>query len=1008
MLLSKEHIIDANLAALAMFGAESRDALCGFEPWELSPEVQPDGEQTKVMQRRYAAKTLQEGGVEFECQHRRLNGELFHCRVLLTRLSLVNDLVMHAAMTDITREVEEKAELVTYRNELEARVEERSRELEEANRQQLALIDTAPLGIALIRDRIVVRCNARLAELFGYSEDEIVGNSTEHWYLTHEAFEHYGDVIHERTGRGEVFQEEVHYRAKDGTPFWCLVTTRLLNPARAEEGLVALFDDVSAEHAAAEDLREAREEAERANRAKSEFLANMSHEIRTPMNAIMGMSYLGLQAATDATERSYFERTYQAAEALLGILNDILDFSKIESGKLSLEWAPFQLEDVIQGLINVIVFRAEEKGLEFLIDVAPEVPHRLIGDSLRLQQVLMNLLNNAVKFTESGEVVLRIRVDQEDPEQAVLVFEVEDTGIGMTEEQQQRLFQAFSQADASTTRRYGGTGLGLAISARLAEMMGGQFEVSSTPGEGSSFRFSCTLGKGAVQRPLLRGSGAELEDVEVLVVDDNDTAREVLCGMLSSFGLRARAVADGRAALDDLAQAEELPGVLILDWFMPDMDGIEVARRLPDILGDRADVPPMIMLTAHGRDRAEAVAGEGLFHAVLSKPVTPSTLLEAIMAARGFDQQLPKRHTNWAEVAAADLAALQGAHLLLVEDDPVNQELTTAFLDRASVSVDVANNGKEALECLHRARYDGVLMDCQMPVMDGFEATRQLRRNPAWQKLPVLALTANAMASDRDAVLAAGMNDHIPKPLRIGELFATLARWVSPASRRASAREGPAPIAASAVTDDPAALASAGVDLAAGRATAGGDEELYRKVLARFCDSAAAFEARFAAAVAAADGNVMEREAHTLKGAARSIGAEAVGDAAETLEAACAEGNVSTVKEALSALQPPLRQLLAALEGLAPNRPDQPSPETSVAPDTAELVTILAALRPLLEEGDVASQAEAARVEALCEGTALAPAASRLTAAIASYDSDEALAALEVLAAALPTDHDRA
>jgi two-component system sensor histidine kinase/response regulator len=1003
LLLQKEHIIDANAAAAELFGVASPADLIGRPPRDFSPPTQPNGEDTGAMQRRLTEQVLKEGGIVFEWQHHRPGGELFDARVQLTSLAIGDEVIVHSAMTDISREKAERAELEAYRNELEARVAQRTLALEETTHEQRVLVDTAPLGIALIRERRIVRCNSRLGEIFGTTEEALLGETTEAWYPDREAYLHYGEAIYAKTDAGEVFQEEVLFRRVDGEQFWCMVTTRALEPGDPSRGLVALFDDVSAEHAAAEALREAREEAERANRAKSEFLANMSHEIRTPMNAIMGMSYLGLQSAANATERGYFERTYQAAEALLGILNDILDFSKIESGKLSLERAPFQLEDVIQGLINVIAFRAEEKGIEFLVDVAPSVPHRLVGDSLRLQQVLMNLANNAVKFTEAGEVLLRISMEEEDPEQATLLFEVRDTGIGISAEQQQRLFRAFSQADASTTRRYGGTGLGLAISARLADMMGGAIAVDSAPGEGSTFRFRCTLGKGDNQRPLLQATDAGLEALEVLVVDDNSTARDVLCGMLSSFGMHPRAVADGQAALDTLAGAERLPDVVILDWFMPVLDGIETARRLPGVLGPDAEVPPLVMLTAHGRDHAEAVAGDGLFRAVLCKPVTPSTLLEAIMTARGIAGTVPRQHTDWAEVSTSDLAAVQGAHLLLVEDDPVNQELTTAFLDRAAVSVDIASNGREALECLGRARYDGVLMDCQMPVMDGYEATRQLRRNPAWEKLPVIALTANAMASDREAVLAAGMNDHIPKPLRIGELFATLARWVSPAA------PGPSPAATSdtARPADPhrrrTAFLGAGIDLAAGRATAGGDETLYRKLLARFRETADGFASRFGDAFAAGDRATMEREAHTLKGAARSIGAGGLGDAAEKLEAASREGSDDAVAGAVATVRPRLQPVLASIDELL-SADSAPAATPSSAPSVGEpgrvaLAEALDSLRPLLEEGDVASQAHAEKIRALCRGTAQAPTADRLAAAIESYDSDAALALLEELMA---------
>jgi signal transduction histidine kinase/DNA-binding response OmpR family regulator len=533
-------------------------------------------------------------------------------------------------------------------------------------------------------------------------------------------------------------------------------------------------------------LERAQHVAEAATRAKSEFLANMSHEIRTPMNAILGMSFLALRSGLDERQRNYVEKVHGAAESLLGIINDILDFSKIEAGRLEIEAIAFRLGDVLDHLAGLVGMRTEEKGLELLFALPPGLPDALLGDPSRLGQILLNLTNNAVKFTERGEVTVAVSLVERVAERATLRFEVHDSGIGMAPEVRDRLFQPFTQADASTSRRYGGTGLGLAICRHLVERMGGEIGVHSEPGRGSCFHF--TLAFGLQPDAQTTRDAGELRGTRVLVVDDHPAARELLCALVTSLGFQAQAAEDGEAALAAVSrsQADGRPfRLVLLDWRMPRMDGIECLARLTH--GDGGHVrPTVLMITAFGRDQVERElqARHLAVAALLTKPVTPSALLDACFIALGGPTAPAGRSEQRLELMQMHQASLAGARILLVEDNAINQELACDLLDGAGIAVTIAGDGLQALAMLDRGSFDAVLMDCQMPVMDGYEATRALRLRPGLEDLPVIAMTANAMAGDREKVLAAGMNDHVAKPIHVDELFATLARWVRPAAAR--------------------------------------------------------------------------------------------------------------------------------------------------------------------------------------------------------------------------------
>lgn len=750
------------------------------------------------------------------------------------------------------------------------------------------------------------------------------------------------------------------------------------------------------------DLTRAKKEADQANMVKSEFLANMSHEIRTPMNAIIGMAYMAMKTNLDSRQRNYVSKIYSSANALLSILNDILDFSKLEAGSVSIDKVAFSIDDILNNISTMSAQTAEDKQLEMLFYVAPNVPQTLQGDPLRLNQILTNLVSNAIKFTEKGEIMvscIRIADKRDEQNRVCLQFVVQDTGIGISEEHLKRLFTPFTQADGSITRRYGGTGLGLVITRSLVDLMGGEIRLESTLGEGTKITFHVFMGE-ATSRSEYH-TLPQLLGMKVLLVDDNETARNVIGSMLSGFSFQVSTSSSAKEAFQMLAAADEddTPfSLVLLDWRMPEIDGIKAAGYISHDM-KLTHMPRLVLITAFGRNEQHLAMAENGIATLIHKPVNPSQLLDAILNVMDAGTHEEKPQPLPAPTGSGQ-PYLKGAKVLLVEDNLLNQELATELLQDAGVEVTLAENGQIALDILFASKqqFDAVLMDLQMAVMDGYEATRQIRQRPEFDQLPIIAMTAHAMVAEREACFKIGMNDHISKPIEVDSMYSTLGRWIK---LEPPAEEDPRDVSYDS------SLESAfipGLDIKKALRRLGGNERLLLMSMRQFCQMHSKDVELMLAALL--DGRLTDanRYAHTLKGLAATIGADALSENFAYLENALGKDSpgYADLKEKIDEAADHLAIIVENITNLLDKLEEQPQtteqPDSSVRLDEKVLLT-LQKLQSLMEDDDASARSYLADRISILEGVLPAAVLRQFENQINSFEFEEALSTLQKILA---------
>lgn len=867
----------------------------------------------------------------------------------------------------------------------------------------------------------VINANPAMARMLGYNTaDELISeiqNVTEQCLVDSD---HYTHFITLSQNQNAVSGLEKQWKRKDGTSFWGLESGKFVYD---EQDNLIFYEGVLVDITAQKEkikADRARMVAEAASRSKSVFLANMSHEIRTPMNAVLGLTHLALKTELTAKQRDYLLKIEASGLSLLGIINDVLDFSKIEANKLQIEAIDFELQSVLDNIVNMISLKAEEKGLELLFNVDRDVPLALIGDPLRLGQILINLAGNSVKFTETGQILIKVELVSKTPEtnKIMLKFSVSDSGIGLTREQKDKLFRSFIQADGSTTRRYGGTGLGLAISKRLVAMMGGDISVESVHGEGSTFSFTAEFGLQTGKTELSMIAPRDLRGMRVLIVDDNANSREILGDLMKEFSFEVSMAASGDEALLELknASADNPYQMVLMDWKMKGMDGIETARRIKSD-SDLAKIPAILMVTAYGREEVMNQAKTVGMAAFLIKPVNRSLLFDTIMNLFGKSDLLSPYSSAQNYRKSTSLDSIYGARILLAEDNEVNQQVACELLQDAGLLVTVAGNGQEAVDMLTKKEsdllFDCVLMDIQMPEMDGNEATIFIReweeKNPPDRRaaylhpqspMPVIAMTAHAMASERQKCLDSGMNDHVAKPIDPETLFKTLVQWIKPREGKVTPRLPlkKAPINAALLPDE-----LPGFDLNTALSRVAGNRTLLLDLLLKLYRKHQQVDREISRALQNNDLEPAKRLAHTIKGMAGNLGANDLQMAACDLESAINRNASDQFKKLLTAFSKSLEATMAVIKPLEQERHKQDKTRVNAeAPlDTEKIAELINEIGTLISSDYGETMDRITTLKTLLQNSRVSHLVQELVDYLDEFDEESASKCLQRISAAL-------
>lgn len=788
-------------------------------------------------------------------------------------------------------------------------------QLATSEKQYRSIFENATDGLfQATKEGKIITANPAFARILGYQSIEECITSLRSNVNTLYVDQHSRIDFIDRLHTNETVESmEVDFYKKDKTTITLSVTAHIVmdDNTLIIEGTV---EDITTKQER-DRLRIEKVSIEKSSEAKSSFLANMSHEIRTPMNAIIGLSHLALKTNLTTKQRDYLAKINHSSKSLLGIINDILDFSKIEAGKLSMEKAPFYLDDVLKHLSDLIVARAEKKETEIIISCPQHITKNLIGDSLRLGQILLNLTGNSIKFTEGGEIVISVTQKERGNNSVLLCFSVKDTGIGMNEEQIGKLFQSFSQADASTTRKFGGTGLGLTISKQLITMMGGEISVTSKPGVGSNFFFTARFQRDHIHELIKFPSYDDLRNKRILIVDDNATARQIFIETSESLNFDTHAVASGKAAIEEIqrACAHRPYDVILMDWKMPGLNGLETARRIKAFKNIK-HLPAIIMVT--GFDSSEIRReGKNLINGFLHKPVTSSDLFNAVAAIYGTTVHEYKSMQQVVQDASKKIN-LYGIKALLAEDNEINQQVARELLEGQGMVVTIVDNGQKAVEAVQKSgsNFDIVLMDIQMPVMDGYQAVAKIRKDYSAKTLPVLAMTAHALTGEKEKSLARGMNDHITKPIDPDALFTAIGNYVEPKAPPNIGLEACAVASHNGFVEDVLPKSLPYFDLDAAIVRVGGNKKLLRSLVLKLYTQYQNFDPLLNNLLEAKKFDDAQIQVHTLKGSAGNLAAQSLYDAAQKLELAIAGRKESIISEQLPVFLEVLSATMEAIE----------------------------------------------------------------------------------------------